>query len=162
NRRRAMASLGFRADIVPRRTPNTGLLTASIRIDLEVWNGTAYGTSLPFVLDAGAEVTTISAAQARVLGPSTAGGRDINLRGPAALRRRRGEAPRARSTGRGRRPVRHYPVGDEPVGGAQEGRRRGQAGAVVGDGRAPAGVRVKQRRGGPCVRLRRSRDHQDV
>jgi hypothetical protein len=78
-----MADLGFRADIVTERTRSTGLLTVSIQIDLEVWDGTNYGFSQPFQLDTGAEVTTISAPLARALGLSTVGGRNVNLRGVA-------------------------------------------------------------------------------
>ncbi|MCI0704066.1 MAG: retroviral-like aspartic protease family protein [Planctomycetia bacterium] len=78
-----MADLGFRADIVTELTRNTGLLTVSIQIDLEVWDGATYGLSQPFVLDTGAEVTTLSASLARALGLRTVGGRRVNLRGVA-------------------------------------------------------------------------------
>ena len=76
-----MANLGFRADIVTERTRSTGLLTASIMIDIEVWDGTDYGVRKPFLLDTGAEVTTLTASFARSLGLSTVGGRRVNVRG---------------------------------------------------------------------------------
>ena len=78
-----MANLGFRIDIVPKRARDTGLSAFSIRVHLEVWDGTSYGASQPFELDTGAEVTTISASLARTLGLSTVGGRRVNMRGVA-------------------------------------------------------------------------------
>lgn len=76
-----MASLGFRADIVATRSPNTGLLAFSILVDLEVWDGAGYGPSQSFLFDTGAEVTTLTASFARTLGLSTVGGRRVNVRG---------------------------------------------------------------------------------
>lgn len=76
-----MADLGFRADIVARPSRDTGLPAFSIRVHLEVWDGADYGLSQPFLLDTGAEVTTLTAAFARKLGLSTVGGRRVNVRG---------------------------------------------------------------------------------
>jgi hypothetical protein len=76
-----MAELGFRADIVPEPNPSLGLVTFTIQLHLEVWDGSSYGLSQPFMLDTGAEITTISASLARTLGLSAVGGRQIHLRG---------------------------------------------------------------------------------
>ncbi len=76
-----MALPTFKARIVLNPGSLSGRDTYIIELFLDVWTGTDYGRSTPFLLDTGAEVTTLTAAMARELGLSTVGGRRVNVRG---------------------------------------------------------------------------------
>jgi predicted aspartyl protease len=76
-----MALPTFKARIALDRSSLSGRDTYTIELFLDVWTGTEYGRSTPFLFDTGAEATTITAAMARELGLSTVGGRRVNMRG---------------------------------------------------------------------------------
>lgn len=75
-----MALPTFKARIVREPHALSGRDTYSVVVPLDVWTG-GYGRSTPFLLDTGAEATTLTAALAHALGLSTVGGRRVNLRG---------------------------------------------------------------------------------